>query len=97
MSKDSTLSLRIPSELKAALERLAKGDQRSVAYYVESVLAAHVRMATQGDAGGKLNITKPAPKLVAAEPDPRALVARALEFSKRPARPHPKPISKGKK
>lgn len=98
MSKDSTLSLRIPSELKQALEALAKGEQRSVAYYVESVLAAHVRMTTQGDHGGKLDVrTVAAPRVVTARPEAAALAARALEFSKRPARPHPKPISKGKK
>jgi len=87
MTRNASLSLRLPLALREALEARAKAEQRSVAFYVVSILEAHV-------AGGKLAGFASAvetPRLAAADPDPRALVAKALDLSKRPARPHPKP------
>lgn len=40
MTKTANLALRISPELKAAAERAAKEDRRSVSSYVEKVLAA---------------------------------------------------------
>lgn len=42
MSKTAALSIRIEPELKAALERLASADKRSLASYVEIALQKHV-------------------------------------------------------
>jgi hypothetical protein len=42
MSKTAALSVRVEPELKAALERLAEEDKRSLASYVEIALQAHV-------------------------------------------------------
>ncbi|HYD70732.1 ribbon-helix-helix protein, CopG family [Azospirillum sp.] len=38
MRKDAALSFRVPIELKEALERAAKDDERSVSFMVERVL-----------------------------------------------------------
>lgn len=87
MTRNASLSLRLPLVLREALEARAKAEQRSLAFYVVAVLEAHV-------AGGKLAGFASAvekPKLDEADPDPRALVAKALDLSKRPARSHPKP------
>jgi predicted transcriptional regulator len=42
MTKTAALSIRIEPELKAALERLASADKRSLASYVEIALQKHV-------------------------------------------------------
>ena len=42
MKKTAPLSIRITPDLKAALERLAEADKRSLASYVEIALQAHV-------------------------------------------------------
>lgn len=46
MTKNAALSIRVPEELKRAVERAAKEDDRSVASYIERVLASH--LTTQG-------------------------------------------------
>jgi hypothetical protein len=38
MAKDAALGFRIPAEVKAALERAAKADDRSVSSMVERIL-----------------------------------------------------------
>jgi hypothetical protein len=43
MVKSAPLGLRINPEVKEALERAAKDDERSVAAYAERVLVAHLR------------------------------------------------------
>lgn len=40
MAKASALSFRVPEELKSALERAAKADDRSVSSLVERILRA---------------------------------------------------------
>lgn len=40
MVKDTALSFRVPAEMKTALERAAKDDDRSVSSLVERVLKA---------------------------------------------------------
>jgi len=40
--RDAQIGFRIRSDLKAALEQLAKSDGRSLANYLERVLDAHV-------------------------------------------------------
>lgn len=45
MPKTAALSIRVEPELKAALERLAEEDKRSLASYVEIALQAHVDQA----------------------------------------------------
>lgn len=47
MAKDQRLSMRIPAGLRHALDRLAANDRRSLASYVEGVLAAHVAGVTK--------------------------------------------------
>jgi predicted transcriptional regulator len=42
MTKTAALSIRIEPELKAALERLAEADKRSLASYAELALQDHV-------------------------------------------------------
>jgi hypothetical protein len=42
MTKTAALSIRIEPALKAALEKLAAADKRSLASYVEIVLQEHV-------------------------------------------------------
>jgi predicted transcriptional regulator len=41
MKKDSQITVRISSDLKAALEALAKQEDRSLAYVVERILRKH--------------------------------------------------------
>lgn len=43
MAKTAPLGLRISPEIKEALERAARDDDRSIASYVERVLVAHLR------------------------------------------------------
>ena len=45
MAKDERVTARISAELKTALGRLAKADDRSLAGYVERVLREHVAKA----------------------------------------------------
>ena len=42
MTKTAALSIRVEPELKAALERLAKADKRSLASYIEIALQKHI-------------------------------------------------------
>ncbi len=46
MIKDHRLSMRVPSALRNALDKLAESQQRSTASYVQAVLAAHVAEQT---------------------------------------------------
>jgi hypothetical protein len=46
MAKTANLSLRIPAEIREALERAAKEDRRTVSSYIEKVLAD--RLETDG-------------------------------------------------
>jgi predicted transcriptional regulator len=52
MTKTAALSIRIEPELKAALEKLAEADRRSVAAYVEIALRDHVERQKRGKAKG---------------------------------------------
>jgi predicted DNA-binding protein len=42
MTRDAHLSVRVPADLKQALERLAASEQRTLASYVHFVLHQHV-------------------------------------------------------
>ena len=44
-TRSATLVLRVRPELKAALERLATNDRRSISNYVEVILEEHVQKA----------------------------------------------------
>jgi hypothetical protein len=43
MAKTSAISVRVPDEVKAAAEKAAAADSRSVASYVEKLLVEHLR------------------------------------------------------
>jgi len=43
MAKTEAISVRVSEEVKAAAERAAADDSRSVASYVEKLLAEHLR------------------------------------------------------
>ncbi|WP_297323052.1 hypothetical protein [uncultured Bartonella sp.] len=43
MAKTSAISVRISDEIKIAIDKAAKDDDRSTASYVERLLAAHLR------------------------------------------------------
>jgi hypothetical protein len=43
MPKTSAISVRVPAEVKAAAEKAAAADSRSVASYVEKLLTEHLR------------------------------------------------------
>jgi hypothetical protein len=43
MAKTAAVSVRLPEDVKAALERAAEKDQRSVASYVEILLTKHLQ------------------------------------------------------
>ena len=76
MIKDHRLSMRIPAALRDALDALAKADRRSLASYVEGILADHVHQHEIKIAKAELDIQE----------------ARArISLPQRPARPHPKP------
>ena len=47
LARDVHLHLRIKSDLRATLERLAAADRRSLSSYVEKVLEEHAASATQ--------------------------------------------------
>ena len=51
MTRDAHLSVRVPADLKEALERLAASEQRTLASYVHFVLHQDVR--AQGNDAGK--------------------------------------------
>jgi predicted transcriptional regulator len=54
MKKDAQLTIRIRSNLKAELERLARAEDRSVAYIAERILRAHVEdNAAEPETAGK--------------------------------------------
>jgi predicted transcriptional regulator len=60
MRKDAQLTIRIRSGLKAELERLARAEDRSVAYIAERILRAHVEdKAAEREAGGKGRAGRP--------------------------------------
>lgn len=42
MTRDAAISVRVEPALKKELEELAKDDRRTLASYVEGILAAHV-------------------------------------------------------
>jgi predicted DNA-binding protein len=42
MMRDDHLSVRVPADLKSALQRLADAEQRTLASYVHHVLHQHV-------------------------------------------------------
>jgi hypothetical protein len=44
-TRSATLVLRVQPELKAALERLAANERRSISNYVEIILEDHVQKA----------------------------------------------------
>ena len=52
MTRDAHLSVRVPADLKQALERLAASEQRTLASYVHFVLHQHVE-ARENDVGTK--------------------------------------------
>lgn len=43
MAKTAAISLRVEPEVKAALEKAAKADERPLAQYIERALTAHLR------------------------------------------------------
>ncbi len=43
MNKTAAISLRVPAEVKEAVERAAKDDERTVAAYVQRLLVQHLR------------------------------------------------------
>jgi hypothetical protein len=43
MTKDTALSFRVPADMKAAIERAAKDDDRSVSSLVERILKGWLR------------------------------------------------------
>ena len=45
LGRSATLVLRVRPELKAALERLATNERRSISNYVEIILEEHVQKA----------------------------------------------------
>lgn len=45
MAKTSALSVRVPDDIKKAVEKAAADDGRSVASYVERVITAHLQDA----------------------------------------------------
>ena len=45
MAKTSAISVRVSEEVKAAAEKAAEADSRSVASYVEKLLADHLKKA----------------------------------------------------
>ena len=51
-NKTSAISVRVPDDVKAAVEKAAADDGRSVSSYVERVIAAHLR-ETGHLSGGK--------------------------------------------
>ena len=53
MKKDSQITVRIGSDLKANLERLAKAEDRSVAYVVERILRAHFEKPPESSRSGR--------------------------------------------
>lgn len=42
MTKSAALSIRISEDLKAAIEKAAKDDERSIAFFVEKALRAYL-------------------------------------------------------
>jgi hypothetical protein len=44
MAKTSAISVRVSDDVKAAAEKAAAADSRSVASYVEKLLTEHLRM-----------------------------------------------------
>ncbi len=47
-TRDARLGVRLHTDLREALEHLAKEDGRSISQYVERVLADHVRQKSGG-------------------------------------------------
>lgn len=45
MKKDTSVNVRLTSELKAELQKLASADARKLSAYIELVLSAHVAAA----------------------------------------------------
>ena len=47
MARNAQLNLRVRPALKAKLEKLAKGDRRTLSAYVEKLLEDHIRNASR--------------------------------------------------
>ena len=47
MTRDDHLSVRVPADLKAALQKLADAEQRTLASYVHFVLHQHVESTAE--------------------------------------------------
>lgn len=55
MNKSAPLSMRLDSDVKEALRRLAEKDNRTLTNYVETLIVQHVRrVASDGLEGGSL-------------------------------------------
>jgi predicted transcriptional regulator len=53
VAKTAQITIRVTSDLKDALQRAAKAEERSVAYIIERILRAHFeREAFQAEARG---------------------------------------------
>jgi predicted HicB family RNase H-like nuclease len=52
-TRSASVGLRIKPSLKAALERLARAEERTLNFYVERILEAHVAQAAQAEARRK--------------------------------------------
>jgi hypothetical protein len=53
MPKDAVVSYRMPSELKAALQKLADADKRKLGPYIQIILEEHVERLQKGKPAGK--------------------------------------------
>lgn len=93
MIKDHRLSMRITTELRDALDKLAAADNRSLANYVESVLVGHV--ATETISTGERQRAATDIKRVIEHGFSARVVPSINDeeqsWATRPARPHPKP------
>jgi hypothetical protein len=77
MKRTAPISIRVKPDVKAAIERLAKEDKRSLSAYVELVLEEHIERTTRTRAKGK-----PA----GPRPSARQLLRRLKSQDKRTAR-----------
>lgn len=72
--------MRLPTDLRIALDRLAASERRSLASYVEGILADHVAALELKEARLRADI------------EARKIDHQIkTDWASRPARPHPKP------
>lgn len=81
MTKTSAISVRVPDLLKAAAEKAALEDSRSLASYVEKLLTEHLKAKGYLGGGPTATMSDETPVAVSRKRSPRMDVAETMKLT----------------